>query len=302
MSIHRHHRHAMRVIFLAACLDVILGVMFAAAQGISAWDGLYFATTTATTVGYGDITPHGWLAHVIAVLIMITVLPLFAATFSLFTSGLASRETEVQVQAAEHRIRRHTPGPQALYTPDSSVRTTLRIREKMKVTDPVRVTTIQLRGVGYPVTVDEHGVFRATVEDHELHSSNLRELITQAERVPRRKVAVRFAVVSPGSPRSRLSAPRPGRITFGTATGFHATSTDSLLVDYEGQRRGQMSGRRIENAVRFASEEEADEARALLEAKDQADQALYDWIDGHAFDVHAAVREALGGVNLDGGE
>jgi voltage-gated potassium channel len=105
---HRHHRAAVATVAAAVVLDTGLGVAFAAADHISAADGLYWATTTATTVGYGDITPHGWAAHVIAVGVMLTVIPLFAATFSLLTSGLAGGDLHTGLTAAEQRIKDHT--------------------------------------------------------------------------------------------------------------------------------------------------------------------------------------------------
>lgn len=98
-----HHNLALITIGAAVLLDTGLGLAFGAADHVSLPDGLYFATTTATTVGYGDITAHGWLPHVLAVLIMVTVIPLFGATFSLFTSGLAA----LHVDRAEHRIKAH---------------------------------------------------------------------------------------------------------------------------------------------------------------------------------------------------
>jgi voltage-gated potassium channel len=97
------HRRALAVLGAAAALDALLGLAFAAADRISVPDGLYFATTTATTVGYGDITPHGWGPHLIAVLMMLTVIPLFASAFSLLTSGL----TAGHVAASEKRVKAH---------------------------------------------------------------------------------------------------------------------------------------------------------------------------------------------------
>jgi voltage-gated potassium channel len=98
-----HHRIALRVIAATVTLDTALGLLFGAVDHIGAWNGLYFATTTASTVGYGDITPQGWAAHVVAILIMVTVVPLLAATFSLFTSGL----TSTHVTDSEQRIKQH---------------------------------------------------------------------------------------------------------------------------------------------------------------------------------------------------
>jgi hypothetical protein len=58
---------------------------------------------TATTLGYGDILARGWLPHLLAIVMMLTVVPLFGAAFSLFTSGLAS----VHVIASEARMKAH---------------------------------------------------------------------------------------------------------------------------------------------------------------------------------------------------
>jgi voltage-gated potassium channel len=104
---HRHHSRALLTIAAATALDAALGAWFGAADHIGIPDGLFFATTTATTVGYGDLTAHGWLPHVLAVIMMLTVIPLFAATFSLLTSGLASQDIHARVTAAEKRIKDH---------------------------------------------------------------------------------------------------------------------------------------------------------------------------------------------------
>jgi voltage-gated potassium channel len=84
-------RHAAAVITItcASVLDLAGGIVFAAAEHIPVTSGLYWAVTTATTVGYGDIEPVNPHGRLIAVLVMLTVIPLFGATFSLFTSGLS---------------------------------------------------------------------------------------------------------------------------------------------------------------------------------------------------------------------
>jgi len=99
----RHHRLALTTVAVALAADAGLGLGFAAADHVGTWDGLYFSLTTGTTVGYGDITPHGWAAHVLAVVMMLVAIPLFGASFSLFTSGLTSGH----VAASEDRLKAH---------------------------------------------------------------------------------------------------------------------------------------------------------------------------------------------------
>ncbi len=94
---HRHHRRAIYTITLAASLDVIFGVFFGISSHIGVWNGLYFAVVTGTTTGFGDITPRGWLPHLLACGIMISVIPLVTATFSLITSGLTSTDVKDHV-------------------------------------------------------------------------------------------------------------------------------------------------------------------------------------------------------------
>ncbi|HET6818870.1 MAG TPA: potassium channel family protein [Mycobacteriales bacterium] len=77
-------------IVAAAGFDFVGALWFAAVEHLSVATGLYWSVTTATTVGYGDITPHTHTGRFVAVLVMLTVIPLFAATFSLLTTTLTS--------------------------------------------------------------------------------------------------------------------------------------------------------------------------------------------------------------------
>lgn len=98
-----NHRRALTVIATAVLLDLAAGGGFAATEHVSLGLGEYWALATATTVGYGDVTPRTAAGHVIAAMVMLTVIPLFAAAFSLVTSGL----TAGHVRASEQRIKEH---------------------------------------------------------------------------------------------------------------------------------------------------------------------------------------------------
>jgi hypothetical protein len=108
VNVHPHHAAALITIAAAVALDAGLGVWFGAADHVGTANGLYFAVVTGTTTGYGDVLPRGWLPHLLACGIMIMVIPLVTATFSLFTSGLASEDIHARLAAAENRIKDHT--------------------------------------------------------------------------------------------------------------------------------------------------------------------------------------------------
>lgn len=104
-----HHRLALATIGAALTLDVILGITWAAVEHLPAGHGLYCSLANAVTVGC-DLAPRTTAGYAVNAIEFLTVVPLFAATFSLFTTGL----TATQVHAAKAEIKAHidrqTPG------------------------------------------------------------------------------------------------------------------------------------------------------------------------------------------------
>jgi voltage-gated potassium channel len=98
-----------------AFLVLIAGAAFAAIekdQNLSAWDGIYWAISTVTTVGYGDVYPHTDAGRVIAAAVMLTgigfvaVIPGAVAERFLSASREARRtEQALAAEVAELRAR-----------------------------------------------------------------------------------------------------------------------------------------------------------------------------------------------------
>lgn len=82
----------------AAVLTVVAalggGALFTSLEkGYSTWDGVWWATTTMTTVGYGDVTPHTTPSRILAIVLMLVGL----AFVSLVTGAVAQRFMHAQI-------------------------------------------------------------------------------------------------------------------------------------------------------------------------------------------------------------
>jgi voltage-gated potassium channel len=86
----RHRRHIVLLLCTAVGCVLVGGVLFAATQHLPVTTGWYWAITTATTVGYGDVTPHNASGRVVASAVMLTTIPLLASVFALVTGEAAA--------------------------------------------------------------------------------------------------------------------------------------------------------------------------------------------------------------------
>lgn len=86
----RHVRHILLLLAADIGCTLVGGAVFATTQSLPVTTGLYWAITTATTVGYGDVTPHNASGRVVASLVMLTTIPLLASVFALVTGAAAA--------------------------------------------------------------------------------------------------------------------------------------------------------------------------------------------------------------------
>lgn len=80
---------AARLVLIGVACLLIGAVLFSVTQHISYGVAVYWAVTTATTVGYGDVTPKNSLGEIVAVGVMVTTIPLFASAFATFAGAVA---------------------------------------------------------------------------------------------------------------------------------------------------------------------------------------------------------------------
>jgi voltage-gated potassium channel len=84
------NRFRIRALVAVGLTTMFLGAAaFSIADHVSFGTGLYWAITTATTVGYGDVTPHNTASRIVAAAVMLTTIPIVGAIFALGSGAAA---------------------------------------------------------------------------------------------------------------------------------------------------------------------------------------------------------------------
>ena len=103
------HRRAVQLFGVVTVLDQGLGALFGHVDGVGVLNGMYWAVVTVTTVGYGDITPHGWAPHLVAVAVMVLAIPLWTGAFGLVTSGFLAWHIDKKHQVLHEKLDNLNP-------------------------------------------------------------------------------------------------------------------------------------------------------------------------------------------------
>jgi voltage-gated potassium channel len=83
------------------------GAAFAAAEkGYSTWDGIWWAITTMTTVGYGDLSPKTTLGRLIGIAVMLVGIGFIALVTGAIAQRFLAVQVEEEMETIEHEVAR----------------------------------------------------------------------------------------------------------------------------------------------------------------------------------------------------
>lgn len=102
-----YQKHVSGLLFSVLAVIVIGAKLFSMAERLPFTTGLYWAVTTATTVGYGDVTPQTPAGRLIAAAVMFTTIPMLAAAFAVVSGAAAA--------AGVRKVIMHSQFPDGTY-------------------------------------------------------------------------------------------------------------------------------------------------------------------------------------------
>lgn len=220
-----HGRHV--VILLSATVAIVLagGGLFALTQDLPFTTGLYWAITTATTVGYGDVTPYDAVGRLLASVVMLTTIPMLATVFAL---ALITDASDGDVLVSAVILRKQAPNlPLTALTSSPSVREALR---DLGVQQTVSAQELVARTLATSLETPHAGEMVAKLVESGQHL--LAEVEADGETVGKALSAVR-------DERSGLvlGLVHDGRFTLGIGEDPVVAAGDRLLVAEPAHRR-----------------------------------------------------------------
>jgi voltage-gated potassium channel len=96
----------MALLGLGLAVVLIGAALFSIFEHVSFGIALYWAIVTATTVGYGDVTPHDSSGRIVAAGVMLTTIPIIGAVFALVAGASALAQIRRFLGMETHLPRR----------------------------------------------------------------------------------------------------------------------------------------------------------------------------------------------------
>ena len=102
-----YNTNGFKYVVIAAFMTVITGgVLIHYAEGMAFGDGIWWAFVTATTVGYGDISPSTTYGRLIAMVLMLVGVGLIGSLTSTLTSFFLTRQNKKSSDAMLDSVKR----------------------------------------------------------------------------------------------------------------------------------------------------------------------------------------------------
>jgi voltage-gated potassium channel len=221
------HGRIWSLVAIAVAIILVGAGLFALTQHDSYWLALYWAITTATTVGYGDVLPHNTIGRVIASAVMLTTIPIVGAIFGIL-AGVSAVNHIRRLLGMDMRL------PREPYTVIFGVDPIVpRVLEELAHRGRTVVLVAAEKPSGTPVDVvfvagdptDERVIARARPQEAEL------ALIACEQDADTMVVAVTLHTVAPKLKMYALTdSPRVARAITRSSVGSPATKTTSTGV------------------------------------------------------------------------
>lgn len=138
---------------------------------------------------------------------------------------------------------------------------------------------LKVRGVKYPVSLDEAGQFHASADGHACAAATLKELETKLAGMTKVQLSIRF-----GRPEQVSYKPGDVVIRTGTVTGIHKTQ-QTLLVKWDDGHRESLRSYQARNQFRELTAQEAAEYGELVSAQLEAKRKMDEFVRAHTIDL-----------------